>query len=166
MADQPLREGLKAPAFNLKDQNAESHRLSGYLGQWVVLYFYPKDDTSGCTKQACGFRDMLQDYENLDATVLGVSPQDTDSKHKFAEKLRLTFPILADPEARTAIKYGVWQEKSMYGKTYMGVQRTTFLIDPKGKIAKRFDNVKVADHSEQVRQALFDLQSNLVASQS
>ena len=165
MPDTPLKEGLKAPAFNLKDQNADGHRLSGYIGQWVVLYFYPKDDTSGCTRQACDFRDALQDFENLDATILGISPQDTDSKNKFSRKNHLTFPILADPEGKTAIKYGVWQEKSMYGKTYMGVQRTTFLIDPKGKIVKRFDNVKVPDHADTVRRALLELQLELATTE-
>ena len=163
MADAPLREGLKAPAFNLRDQNDEGHRLSGHIGQWVVLYFYPKDDTSRCTKQACNFRDSLQEFENLNGTILGISPQDTASKAKFARKTKLTFPILADPEARTAAKYGVWQEKSMYGKKYMGVVRTTFLIDPKGKIAKRFDKVSVADHAAEVWCALRELQRELAA---
>ncbi len=146
--------GKKAPAFTLADQDGVKHKLSDYAGQFVVLYFYPKDDTSGCTKQACQFRDDLPKFGKLDAVVLGVSPQDTKSKAKFAGKFDLNFPILADDEAKVCTKYGVWQEKSMYGKKYMGVVRTTFLLDPKGKIVERWDKVKVPGHADAVLNAL------------
>ncbi|MEM8494495.1 MAG: thioredoxin-dependent thiol peroxidase [Planctomycetota bacterium] len=146
--------GKKAPAFTLADQDGTKHKLSDYAGQHVVLYFYPKDDTSGCTKQACQFRDDLPKFEKLDAVVLGVSPQDTKSKAKFAGKHDLNFPILADDDAKVCTKYGVWQEKSMYGKKYMGVVRTTFLLDPKGKIVERWDKVKVPGHAEAVLKAI------------
>ncbi len=143
--------GKKAPLFTLKDQAGAKHALKDYLGQWVVLFFYPKDDTSGCTKEACGFRDALPDFQGLDAVVLGCSPQEVRSKEKFAAKYDLNFPILADDDAKICDKYGVWQEKSMYGRKYMGVVRTTYLIDPGGKVAERWDKVKVPGHVEAVR---------------
>ncbi|MCA9310778.1 MAG: thioredoxin-dependent thiol peroxidase [Phycisphaerales bacterium] len=146
--------GKKAPAFTLADQSGTKHALKDYLGQWVVLFFYPKDDTSGCTKEACGFRDALPDFGRLDAVVLGCSPQDVKSKAKFATKYDLNFPILADDDAKICEKYGVWQEKSMYGKKYMGVVRTTYLIDPQGKVAERWDKVSVTDHAEAVRERI------------
>lgn len=145
-----IEVGKKAPAFNLKDQDGESHRLSSYAGQVVVLYFYPKDDTSGCTKQACEFRDDLSKFKRSKAVILGVSPQDVKSKAKFAQKHDLNFPILADDGAKVCEKYGVWQEKSMYGRKYMGVVRTTYLIGPDGKVKERWDKVKVADHADEV----------------
>ena len=145
-----IEVGNKAPAFNLQDQNGESHRLSNYLGQYVVLYFYPKDDTPGCTKEACQFRDDYSKFKSLNAVVMGVSPQDVDSKVKFASKYDLGFAVLADDQAKVCEKYGVWQEKSMYGRTYMGVVRTTYLIDPIGKVIHRWDKVKVAGHSKEV----------------
>ena len=154
---QPVDEGKKAPAFTLKDQAGEKHALKDYAGAPLVLYFYPKDATSGCTKQACQFRDQLPDFEKLGCAVLGVSPQDVDSKRKFAEKESLTFPILADDDAKVCEKYGVWQEKSMYGNTYMGVVRTTYLIDADGKVAQRWDKVRVPDHAKKVRKAVEEL---------
>lgn len=160
MPTAPLPEpGSKAPAFHLADQSGTKHRLSQYAGQWVVLYFYPKDNTSGCTKQACSFRDGIDSITAADAVVLGVSPDDEKSKAKFAEKFELNFPILADVGSKICEKYGVWQEKSMYGKKYMGVVRTTFLIDPKGKVAHRFDKVKVPAHTEAVLAKLEELQN-------
>ena len=149
--------GKKAPAFTLKDQDGNPHRLSDYAGQPVVLYFYPKDDTSGCTKQACQFRDDLSRFKRAKAVVLGVSPQDVKSKAKFAEKYDLTFPVLADDDAKICDKYGVWQEKSMYGKKYMGVVRTTYLIGPDGKVAQRWDKVKVPGHADAVLEAIRSL---------
>ena len=146
--------GKKAPAFTLKDQDGNPHRLSDYAGQPVVLYFYPKDDTSGCTKQACQFRDDLSRFKRAKAVVLGVSPQDVKSKAKFAEKYDLTFPVLADDDAKICDKYGVWQEKSMYGKKYMGVVRTTYLIGGDGKVKQRWDKVKIPDHAETVLEAI------------
>ena len=145
-----IEVGKKAPAFNLKDQDGTSHRLSSYAGQSVVLYFYPKDDTSGCTKEACQFRDDLSKFKRANAVVLGVSPQEVKSKSKFAQKHDLNFPILADDDAKVCEKYGVWQEKSMYGRTYMGVARTTYLIGPDGKVEHRWDKVKVPGHAEAV----------------
>lgn len=151
----PLTEvGKKAPAFTLKDQEGKKHKLSDYAGQWVVVYFYPKDDTSGCTKEACQFRDGLPDFEAVDAVVLGVSPDDETSHAKFVAKHELNFTLLADPDASICAKYGVWQEKSMYGRKYAGVVRTTYLIDPAGKVAARWDKVKVPDHAAAVLEAI------------
>jgi thioredoxin-dependent peroxiredoxin len=151
----PLIEpGQKAPAFALKDQNGELHRLSDYAGQPVVLYFYPKDDTPGCTKESCDFQALLPTYERRKAAVLGISILDEKSKAKFAGKYGLTFPLLADAEHEIAEKYGVWQEKSRYGRKYMGIARTTYLIGPDGKIVQRWDNVKVDGHAEAVAEAL------------
>tara|TARA_Y100000589_G_scaffold316660_1_gene341660 strand:+ start:2993 stop:3454 length:462 start_codon:yes stop_codon:yes gene_type:complete len=149
--------GKKAPAFNLKDQDETAHRLSNYAGQPVVLYFYPKDDTSGCTKQACEFRDDLPKFKRNETVVLGVSPQDVKSKAKFADKHDLNFPVLADDGSKVCEKYGVWQEKSMYGKKYMGVVRTTYLIGADGKVKQRWDKVKVAGHAEEVLKAVKEL---------
>ena len=137
-----IAEGKTAPAFTLPDQDGKKHKLSDYKGKWVVLYFYPKDDTPGCTKQACQFNEAEQQLKDLDAVVLGVSPDAVDSKRKFADKFNLDFPILADPDKKVLLKYGVWQEKKNYGKTYLGVVRTTYLINPTGKVAKRWDKVK------------------------
>lgn len=160
----PLIEtGKKAPAFTLEDQDGAKHALKDLAGQPVVLYFYPKDDTSGCTAQACQFRDDLPAFKKIKAAVLGVSPQDVKSKAKFAGKLELNFPILADvkenKDGNPAVcdKYGVWIEKSMYGRKYMGVQRTTYLIEKDGKVAKRWDKVKVPGHAEEVLAALKEL---------
>ena len=149
-----IEPGKAAPAFHLPDQEGNKHRLSQYKGKWVVLYFYPKDNTPGCTTQACGFRDAEDELAMRDAVVLGISPDPVKSKAKFASKHSLNFPVLADEGAAVCTKYGVWQEKSMYGKTYMGVVRTTFLIDPKGKVHQRFDKVKVKAHTQAVLEAL------------
>ena len=151
----PLIEpGQKAPAFALKDQNGELHRLSDYAGQPVVLYFYPKDDTPGCTKESCDFQTLLPTYKRRKAAVFGISILDEKSKAKFASKYGLTFPLLADPEHEVADQYGVWQEKSRYGRKYMGIARTTYLIGPDGKVVQRWDNVKVDGHAEAVAEAL------------
>lgn len=151
----PLVEpGKKAPAFSLPDQDDVTHALKDHAGQPVVLFFYPKDDTSGCTKEACQFRDALPDFKKSKAAVFGISPQDTRSKARFAAKHELNYPILADDDAKTCEKYGVWQAKSMYGRSFMGVVRTTFLIGPDGKIARRWDKVKVPGHAEEVLEAV------------
>ncbi len=142
--------GQKAPAIKLPDQADKQHQLKDYKGKWIVLYFYPKDDTSGCTKQACGFRDHLSQLGKQDAVVLGVSPDSSASHEKFAAKFGLPFTLLADTEKAVCTAYGVWQQKSMYGRKYMGVVRTTFLVDPSGKIAHRWDKVKPADHAQEV----------------
>jgi peroxiredoxin Q/BCP len=146
--------GKKAPAFSLKDQRGKPHRLSDDTGKPVVLYFYPKDDTPGCTTQACGIRDAWAEFESRGAVVLGVSP-DNPTKHvKFREKYGLPFTLLADEDHAVAELYGVWVEKSMYGKTYMGIERSTFVIDANGNVAKIMRKVKPADHADDVLAAL------------
>lgn len=142
--------GQRAPAFTLNDGEGASHRLSSLKGRPVVLYFYPRDSTPGCTKQACGFRDAHAQLNTHHAAVLGVSPDDAKAHLKFAAKQTLNFPLLIDPEQTIAQKYGVWQEKSMYGKTYLGIVRTTYLIDGAGNVARRWDKVKVKGHVDEV----------------
>ena len=149
-----IDSGKKAPSFSLPDQEGKTHSLADYAGRPVVLYFYPKDDTPGCTKESCAFQDNLPKFKKSKAAVLGVSVLDTKSKAKFADKYGLTFPLLADEDHAIIEKYGVWQEKSMYGKKYMGVARTTYLIGPDGKVAKRWDGVKVDGHAEEVLAAV------------
>jgi peroxiredoxin Q/BCP len=149
--------GKKAPAFTLKDQNGATHSLSDYAGRPVVLYFYPKDDTPGCTAESCAFQDNLPKFKPSKAVILGASILDEKSKAKFASKYKLTFPLLADADHAIAEKYGVWQEKSRYGRTYMGIVRTTYLIGPDGKVARRWDNVKVEGHAEDVLSAVKEL---------
>ena len=149
-----LEEGKKAPSFALKDQTGEVISLDSLKGKNVVLYFYPKDDTSGCTKEACNFRDELPKFSKLDAVILGVSPDSVESHRKFAEKYKLPFSLLSDEKIEICNKYGVWQEKSMYGKKYMGVVRTTFIINEKGIIKKIFPKVKVDEHNTEVMEAL------------
>ena len=152
--------GKKAPAFTLRDQNNRAHTLSDYTGRPVVLYFYPKDDTPGCTTESCDFRDRLPRFRKSDAEVLGISILDEKSKAKFAAKHNLTFPLLADAEHEVAEKYGVWQEKSRYGRKYMGIVRTTYLIGPDGKVARRWDKVNVDGHAEEVLEAVKQLASS------
>jgi peroxiredoxin Q/BCP len=149
--------GREAPAFALADQHGQTHRLADYAGRPLVLYFYPKDDTTGCTKEACTFQEALPDFSKVGATVLGVSVLGTDSKAKFARKYTLTFPLLADEDHAVADAYGAWQEKSMYGRKYMGVARITYLIDRDGRVARRWDQVKPAAHAAEVLAALHEL---------
>jgi thioredoxin-dependent peroxiredoxin len=149
--------GKKAPAFSLNDQNGKTHRLADYAGRPVVLYFYPKDDTPGCTKEACAFRDNLPTFKTNKAVVLGISILDEASKARFATKYDLTFPLLADEDHAVAEKYGVWQEKSLYGRNFMGLVRTTYLIGSDGKVAKRWDKVKVDGHAEAVLAAVEEM---------
>jgi peroxiredoxin Q/BCP len=149
--------GGKAPAFSLQDQHGQTHRLSQYAGRPVVLYFYPKDDTPGCTKEACAFQNNLLKFRSGKAAILGVSVLDVTSKARFADKYNLTFPLLADPEHEVAEKYGAWQKKTNYGRSYMGIARTTYLIGPDGKVARRWDHVKVDGHADAVMKALTDL---------
>lgn len=157
--------GGPAPAFTLSDQHGVVHTLDQYAGRPLVLYFYPRDDTSGCTKQACQFRDAQPGFEQIDAPVLGVSPDDVASHARFAEKHGLNFPLLADPppaaDAAPPVcdAYGVWQERSMYGKRFMGVVRTTYLIDGKGRVARRWDQVKVPGHDAEVLDAVRSLRA-------
>jgi len=149
-----IDEGKKAPAFSLKDQDGKPHKLSDYAGKSVVLYFYPKDDTPGCTKESCDFRDNLVRFNASKASVLGISILDEQSKAKFAKKYDLKFPLLADADHGVAEKYGVWQKKMRYGRSYMGIVRTTYLIGPDGKVAKRWDKVKVEGHAGEVLKAI------------
>jgi len=150
--------GKKAPAFALKDQAGKTHLLSAYAGRPVVLYFYPKDDTPGCTKEACAFRDLLPKFKPGKAAVLGVSILDEASKARFAKKYDLTFPLLADEDHAVAGKYGVWQKKSLYGRSFMGIARTTYLIGADGKVVKRWDKVKVDGHAEEVLGEILNLE--------
>ena len=145
-----LEVGTKAPDFTLPDQNGNMHSLSEYRGKKVILYFYPKDNTAGCTKQACGFAERYPQFMEKGAVVLGISKDSVASHKKFEEKYGLPFTILSDPELVAIQAYDVWQEKKNYGKTYMGVVRTTYLIDENGKIVKAFDKVKAADNPEQM----------------
>ena len=149
-----IDEGKKAPAFALQDQDGNTHRLSDYDGRHVVLYFYPKDDTPGCTTEACGFRDAQPELSKTGAVVLGVSILDTKSKAKFAGRHGLNFPLLADPDHAVADAYGAWQERSMYGRKYMGVARITYLIGPDGTVLKRWDKVGPARHADEVLDAI------------
>jgi peroxiredoxin Q/BCP len=154
----PLIEpGKKAPAFSLKDQSGKVHKLSDYDGRPLVLYFYPKDDTSGCTKEACAFRDNLPAFKSGKAAVIGVSILDEKSKARFAQKYGLNFPLLADADHEVADKYGAWQKRSMYGRSYMGIGRTTYLIGADGRVVRRWDKVKVDGHAEEVLAAVAEL---------
>lgn len=143
-------EGSKAPAFTLPDQNGKEHSLKDYVGTWVLLYFYPKDDTPGCTIEACTIRDQFKDFKKIGAVVLGVSTDSVASHKKFAEKFELPFTLLADEHKEVVGQYGVFGEKKLYGRTYMGTMRTSFLIDPKGKIAKVYEKVKPELHAAEV----------------
>ena len=145
-----LEVGTKAPDFTLPDQNGNMHSLSDYRGKKIILYFYPKDNTPGCTKQACGFAERYPQFIEKGAVVLGISKDSVASHKKFEEKYGLPFTLLSDPELVAIQAYDVWQEKKNYGKTYMGVVRTTYLIDEEGKIVKAFDKVKAADNPEQM----------------
>jgi thioredoxin-dependent peroxiredoxin len=149
-----LAEGEQAPDFTLPDQDGNPVTLSDLRGQTVVLYFYPRADTPGCTTQACGVRDHTADYETAGARVIGVSPDDVDAVRKFADKYELGFTLLADSDHAVAEAYGTWMEKHNYGKTYWGVQRATFLIDPDGRVAKTFPKVSPKTHDELVLEAL------------
>jgi thioredoxin-dependent peroxiredoxin len=152
-----LQPGDKAPDFELPDQNGDSVKLSDLKGQTVVLYFYPRADTPGCTIQACGVRDRSGEYAAGGARVLGVSPDGVDAVKKFADKFDLDFTLLADADHAVADTYGTWGEKSMYGKRYMGVFRATFVIDAVGKIAKVFPKVSPKTHDDVVLKALAEL---------
>ncbi len=143
-------ENKKAPDFRLQDQDGKWHDLADYKGRKVLLYFYPKDMTSGCTVEACSFRDNLGSLEKMGVVVLGVSADDVKSHGKFAEKEKLNFPLLADVDKKTIEAYGVWVGKSMYGKKYMGIQRDSFLIDEKGVVVKHYKKVKPEEHVAEV----------------
>ncbi len=152
-----IEPGATAPDFELQNQDGETVKLSVLRGKPVVVYFYPKADTPGCTKQACGIRDRRADYDASRAIVLGVSPDTVAALAKFAGKYGLAFPLLSDPDHATAQAYGVWGEKSMYGRTYWGILRTTFIVDAHGTVAQVLRNVKPATHDEHVLAALAEL---------
>jgi peroxiredoxin Q/BCP len=149
-----VEEGKPAPEFELATDTGETVSLASLRGKNVVLYFYAKDDTPGCTAQACAIRDSMSDFENRNAVVLGVSPDDEASHRKFKEKYSLPFTLLADPGHQVAEEYGVWVEKKNYGKTYMGIERSTFVIDPEGKVKKVLRRVDPQKHADQVLESL------------
>lgn len=154
-----LKTGQKAPDFKLPDENGKLHKLSDYRGKTVVLYFYPADDTPGCTQEACNFRDDYLKYRAAGAVILGVSPDDEESHEKFKEKFSLPFPLLADVGHKVCEKYGVWALKSMFGKKYWGVVRSTFIIDPDGKLAEIYRKVSVPQHSQVVLETIRQMQA-------
>jgi len=154
MAKEYVGEGKKAPAFALPDQNGKLVRLSDFRGRKVVLYFYVRDDTPGCTRQACDFRDRIDQLKSKDVAVIGVSPDPVASHERFSTKYGLSFPLLSDEKAVVAKKYGVWGKKNMYGRTYYGVIRSTFLIGEDGKIMKEYRRVKVNGHLNQILKEL------------
>jgi thioredoxin-dependent peroxiredoxin len=145
-----ISAGITAPDFTLVDETGSDQSLSSYRGKYVVLYFYPKDDTPGCTTEACNFRDDYSAYQDAGVTILGVSPDSPESHSKFQKKNQLPFSLLADEDHKVCDLYGTWGPKKFMGRSYEGVLRTTFLIDPEGKIIKVFENVKPADHSKEV----------------
>jgi peroxiredoxin Q/BCP len=149
-----MKEGRKAPAFKLPDQDGNIVSLSDFAGRTVVLYFYPKAGTPGCTTQACGIRDRFDDYEAADAVVVGISRDDPATLREFSDEHDLQFTLLSDPNHRVAEKYGVWLEKSMYGRKYMGIQRATFVIGPDGKLLKALPKVTPKKHDDEVLAAL------------
>jgi peroxiredoxin Q/BCP len=145
-----IQEGDRAPAFSLMSDAEEKVSLKDFKGQTVVLFFYPKDMTTGCTQEACDFRDFYPKFKKQKIVVLGISKDPVKRHQKFKEKYTLPFPLLSDPEGTVCEAYGVWKEKSMYGRKYMGIERTTFVISPEGKISKIYPKVKVTDHAETV----------------
>jgi len=152
-----LNVGDKAPSFKLKNQDAKVISLADLKGKPIILYFYPKDDTPGCTKEACNFRDEFPKFGKMKAEIIGISTDSVDSHKKFADKYKLPFNLLADEKKEVVEKYGVWKEKNMYGKKYMGIERTTFIINTEGKISKIFPKVKVEEHNKEVMEALKEL---------
>jgi len=151
-----LKVGDKAPDFNVSTDAGQKVKLSDFKGKKIVLYFYPKDDTPGCTKEACAFRDGISEIKDREAVVLGVSTDSVDSHKKFKSKFDLNFPLLADTDKKIVEAYGVWKEKINYGKKYMGIERTTFIINKEGKISHIFPKVKVDEHYDEVIDALED----------
>jgi peroxiredoxin Q/BCP len=140
----------KAPLFKLPDQDGKMHSLSAYRGKWVLVYFYPKDSTAGCTKEACGFSKLIPDFKKAKTAIFGISADSVDSHKKFANKHKLEFPLLSDIDRKTIETYGVWKQKKFMGREYMGIARTSFLVDPRGKVVKIYNDVKPAKHPQEV----------------
>lgn len=157
----PLKVGEQAPHFTLKDTNEAEKSLDSYKGKWVVLYFYPKDNTSGCTAEALDFTARIKEFDKLNSVVLGISPDSCKSHQNFTSKHNLRVNLLSDPDHKVLQNYGAWGEKSMYGKKYMGVIRSTVLINPDGKVAEIWPKVNVKDHAEEVKTRLQELQANV-----
>ena len=149
-----LEVGKKAPSFTLLDQNGKKHSLKDYLGKKVILYFYPKDNTSGCTKEACSYKELYPDFMEKGAVIIGISKDSVKSHKNFEDKYELPFILLSDEDTTVIQKYDVWKEKSMYGRKYMGIERSTYLIDEKGKIIKAYQKVKPADNAKDVLEDL------------
>ena len=157
MSKQTIKIGSKAPAFTLLDQSENKVSLTGLSGRWTVLYFYPKDDTPGCTQEACEFTSHFKEFEKLDARVIGVSPDSPESHQKFIRKHKLKLDLLSDADHKMLTRYGAWGEKSTYGRKYEGVLRSTVLVDPGGRIAYQWPKVKPAGHAAEVREKLTEL---------
>jgi peroxiredoxin Q/BCP len=155
-----LSAGLSVPDFSLDSTLGKKISPLDFRGKWTVLYFYPKDDTSGCTKEACGFRDAIAEYRKRGVEIYGVSGDDLPSHEKFVSKYRLPFPLLSDPSHEMLEDFGVWVEKSMYGKSYMGISRTTFVVDPDGRVAKIFEGVDPDGHADEILKYLDTVRSD------
>jgi len=155
-----LKVGDKAPVFSLEDQVGKTHKLSDNKGKWVLIYFYPRDNTPGCTKEACQIRDNFSGFKKLQANVLGVSKDSVKSHQNFATKYSLPFPLLSDPEVKMIKAYKAWKKKKMAGREYMGIVRMSYLVDPKGNIAKVYPKVKPLDHAEEVIEDLKEMQKS------
>jgi len=155
----PIEVGQKAPAFTLKNQNEEKVALKDLAGQWVVVYFYPKADTPGCTVEACEFTESIKDFEKLEANVIGISPDEPDALKQFEKKYKLKVTLLSDPNHTVMEKYDAWGEKNMYGKVTVGVKRSTVIIDPQGKVAHHWKAVQAKGHAEKVREKIAELKS-------
>ena len=152
-----LEVGSMVPKFSMPDQNGKTHNIADYKGQWVILYFYPKDLTPGCTTEACNFQESLPDFNSIDAVIFGISKDSITQHKKFADKYNLKFSLLSDENSDVCEQFGVWQKKSMYGKEYMGIVRSTFLISPEGKIAKVYPKVNVNEHHAEILNDLKEL---------
>ncbi|MCF6147804.1 MAG: thioredoxin-dependent thiol peroxidase [Candidatus Kuenenia sp.] len=152
-----LKHGDRAPEFILSDQNGKKHKLSDFKGQWVLIYFYPRDNTPGCTKEACAFRDSFKEYEKSKIKVIGISTDSVEGHEKFAKKYQLPFTLLADEDKKVVEQYDVWGMKKFMGKEHMGTIRMSFLVDPKGNIAKIYEKVKPTDHAKEVLKDLRDI---------
>lgn len=152
-----LEAGSMVPKFSLPDQNGKTHNITDYKGKWVILYFYPKDLTPGCTTEACNFQEALPDFNSIDAVIFGISKDSADRHKKFADKYNLQFSLLSDEKSDVCEQFGVWQKKSMYGKEYMGIVRSTFLINSEGKIAKVYPKVNVKEHHAEILNDLKEL---------